>query len=44
MATKKKPTPNYYGEKPETMDGHPFYGITLDKEQLDLPMLFGIPI
>lgn len=35
MATKKKSAPNYYGEKPETMDGHPFYGITLDKEQLD---------
>ena len=35
MATKKKPTPEFYGEPPKTLDGHPFYGLQLDEEQVD---------
>ena len=34
MATKKKPTPEFYGEPPKTLDGHPFYGLQLDEEQV----------
>ena len=33
MATKKKPIPEFYGEPPKTLDGHPFYGLQLDEEQ-----------
>lgn len=36
MATKKKPTPEFYGEPPKTLDGHPFYGLQLDEEQVAL--------
>ena len=34
MATKKKTTTEFYGEKPTKIDGHPFYGLQLDEEQL----------
>lgn len=33
MATKKKTVPEFYGEPPESLDGHPFYGLQLDEEQ-----------
>lgn len=33
MATKKMQRVNEYGEPPKTLDGHPFYGMTLDPEQ-----------
>ena len=33
MATKKMQRVNEYGEPPKTLDGHPFYGMTLDLEQ-----------
>ena len=33
MANKKKSIPEFYGEPPESLDGHPFYGLRLDEEQ-----------
>ena len=33
MATKKKAVPEFYGEPPESLDRHPFYGLKLDEEQ-----------
>lgn len=33
MATKRKSIPEFYGEPPKTLDGHPFYGLQLDEEQ-----------
>lgn len=33
MAAKKVQKVNEYGNPPETLDGHPFYGMTLDDEQ-----------
>ena len=30
MASKKTQKVNLYGEVPKTLDGHPFYGMTLD--------------
>lgn len=33
MATKKKTVPEFYGEPPENLNGHPFYGLRLDEEQ-----------
>lgn len=33
MATKKKVQQEYYGEAPKNLDGHPFYGYTLDPQQ-----------
>lgn len=34
MAKTKKAVEDYHGAPPETLDGHPFYGLELDKEQL----------
>ena len=34
MATKRKSVPEYYGEKPMTIDRQMFYGLELDEEQL----------
>lgn len=31
---KKKVVPESYGTPPKTLEGHPFYGITLDEEQM----------
>lgn len=36
MASKKKPQQDYYGEVPETLSDHPFYGMTLNAEQKQL--------
>lgn len=33
MAAKKKTITNEYGDAPRTVEGHPFYGLTLDNEQ-----------
>ena len=33
MASKKTQKVNLYGEVPKTLDGHPFYGMTLDEQQ-----------
>ena len=33
MATKKKTQYEFYGDVPETLDEHPFYGFTLDEQQ-----------
>lgn len=33
MATKKKAQQEFYGDVPENLDEHPFYGFTLDEEQ-----------
>ena len=35
MAAKKRTVEEYYGEIPKTLDNHPFYGMTLDAEQLN---------
>lgn len=35
MATRKKSIPDFYGEPPKTLDGHLFYGLQLDEEQLN---------
>ena len=35
MATKKRTVEEYYGEIPKTLDNKPFYGMTLDEEQLN---------
>ena len=33
MVAKKRAVTNEYGEAPKNIDGHPFYGLTLDEEQ-----------
>lgn len=33
MANKKRTQQEYYGDAPVTLDDHPFYGLTLNKEQ-----------
>ena len=35
MAAKKRTVEEYYGEIPKTLDNQPFYGMTLDEEQLN---------
>ena len=35
MTTKKTQKINEYGDLPKTLEGHPFYGIILDDEQLN---------
>ena len=35
MSTKKKVVVNEYGEVPKNLNDHPFYGITLDEDQLN---------
>jgi phosphate starvation-inducible protein PhoH len=35
MAAKKKPTFDENGEAPRTLDDHPFYGLTLDEDQMN---------
>ncbi|MBQ0090711.1 MAG: PhoH family protein [Prevotellaceae bacterium] len=35
MATKKKNIVNEYGEAPKNIDGHPFYGLVLDEDQIE---------
>lgn len=34
MATKKRTMPDFTKDAPQTLDDHPFYGLTLDEEQL----------
>ena len=33
MAAKKKVQQEFYGDVPDTLDEHPFYGFTLDEQQ-----------
>ena len=35
MATKKKTMPDFSKDAPQNLDDHPFYGMTLDNEQLE---------
>ena len=35
MATKKKSMLEENGEAPRTLDGHPFYGLVLDEDQMN---------
>lgn len=35
MANKKRPSTETYGNPPKDFNGHPFYGLTLDNEQLE---------